>query len=325
MDIFDYDNILLLPRKCRVESRSECDTSVELGGHSFRMPVVPANMKTVVDESICVWLAQNGYFYVMHRFDLDNVQFIQDMRAKGLYASISMGVKAADYQTVDRLRTLGLTPEYITIDIAHGHADSVKNMISYLKEHLPSSFIIAGNVGTPEAVIDLENWGADATKVGIGPGKVCITKLKTGFGTGGWQLSALKWCARVATKPIIADGGIRDHGDIAKSIRFGASMVMIGSLFAGHEESPGQTVEVDGKMFKEYYGSASDFNKGEYKHVEGKRILEVIKGPLRNTLVEMEQDLQSSISYAGGKKLMDIRKVNYVTLGGDNAGEHLLM
>jgi hypothetical protein len=87
----------------------------------------------------------------------------------------------------------------------------------------------------------------------------------------------------------------------------------------------GQTVEVDGKMFKEYYGSASDFNKGEYKHVEGKRILEAIKGPLRNTLVEMEQDLQSAISYAGGKKLMDIRKVNYVTLGGDNAGEHLLM
>ena len=75
----------------------------------------------------------------------------------------------------------------------------------------------------PEAVIDLENWGADATKVGVGPGKVCITKLKTGFGTGGWQLSALKWCARVATKPIIADGGIRDHGDIAKSVRFGAS------------------------------------------------------------------------------------------------------
>ena len=185
--------------------------------------------------------------------------------------------------------------------------------------------MIAGNVGTPEAVIDLENWGADATKVGIGPGKVCITKLKTGFGTGGWQLSALKWCARVATKPIIADGGIRDHGDIAKSIRFGASMVMIGSLFAGHEESPGKTVEVDGALFKEYYGSASDFNKGEYKHVEGKRILEPIKGKLADTLVEMEQDIQSSISYAGGRKLMDIRKVNYVTLGGDNAGEHLLM
>ena len=325
MEIFDYDNILLLPRKCRVESRSECDASSELGGRRFRIPVVPANMKTVVDEAICTWLAQNGYFYVMHRFDLDNVCFVQDMKAKGLFASISLGVKKPDYATVDQLLALGLIPEYITIDIAHGHADSVKDMIGYLKARMPSAFIIAGNVATPEAVIDLENWGADATKVGIGPGKVCITKLKTGFGTGGWQLSAVKWCARVATKPIIADGGIRDHGDIAKSIRFGATLVMIGSLFAVHEESPGLTVEVDGKLYKEYYGSASDFNKGEYKHVEGKRILEPIKGRLPDTLTEMEQDVQSSISYAGGRKLMDIRKVNYVSLGGDNAGEHLLM
>ena len=325
MEIFDYDNILLLPRKCRVNSRSECDASVTLGGRSFRIPVVPANMKTVVDETICTWMAQNGYFYVMHRFDLDNVVFVRNMLARGLYASISLGVKQADYDTVDRLLAEGLVPEYVTIDIAHGHADSVQKMIGHLKQKLPSTFVIAGNVATPEAVIDLETWGADATKVGVGPGKVCITKLKTGFGTGGWQLSALKWCARVATKPIIADGGIRSHGDIAKSIRFGASMVMIGSLFAGHEESPGQTVEVDGALYKEYYGSASDFNKGEYKHVEGKRILEPIKGTLASTLVEMEQDVQSSISYAGGKKLMDIRKVNYVILGGDNAGEHLLM
>jgi GMP reductase len=325
MEIFDYDNILLLPRKCRVDSRSQCDASVTLGARSFRIPVVPANMKTVVDTAICVWLAQNGYFYVMHRFDLDNVQFVKDMKDKGLFASISLGVKPPDYATVDTLSTLGLIPDYVTIDIAHGHADSVRDMIAYLKSKMPSTFVIAGNVATPEAVIDLENWGADATKVGIGPGKVCITKLKTGFGTGGWQLSALKWCARVATKPIIADGGIREHGDIAKSIRFGATMVMIGSMLAGHEESPGKTVEVDGKLYKEYYGSASDFNKGEYKHVEGKRILEPVKGLLAETLVEMEQDIQSSISYSGGKKLMDIRKVNYVTLGGDNAGEHLLM
>ncbi|MGB3072194.1 MAG: GMP reductase [Ottowia sp.] len=325
MEIFDYDHVLLLPRKCRVESRSECDASVEFGGRRFKLPVVPSNMKTVVDEKVCAWLAKNGYFYVMHRFDLDNVAFVREMKKQDLFASISLGVKSPDYATVDQLAAEKLTPEYITIDIAHGHADTVRDMIAYIKGKLPESFVIAGNVATPEAVIDLENWGADATKVGVGPGKVCITKLKTGFGTGGWQLSALKWCARVATKPIIADGGIRSHGDVAKSIRFGATMIMIGSLFAGHEESPGRTVEVDGELFKEYYGSASDFNKGEYRHVEGKRILEPIKGKLADTLTEMEQDVQSSISYAGGKKLLDIRKVNYVILGGDNAGEHLLM
>ncbi|MFL6695138.1 MAG: IMP dehydrogenase, partial [Ramlibacter sp.] len=159
MEIFDYDNVLLLPRKCRVDSRSECDASVELGGRTFRIPVVPANMKTVVDERICLWLAQNGYFYVMHRFDLDNVAFVREMHAKGAFASISLGVKKPDYDTVDQLAKAGQVPEYVTIDIAHGHADSVKNMIAYLKANLPSTFIIAGNVGTPEAIIDLENWG----------------------------------------------------------------------------------------------------------------------------------------------------------------------
>ena len=325
MEIFDYDNILLLPRKCRVDSRSECDASVQFGPRRFKLPVVPANMKTVVDEPITEFLAANDYFYVMHRFDIDNVAYARAMRDKGLYVSISAGVKEADRTMIDRLAADGVGADYITIDIAHGHADSVHRMIDYIKARLPQAFVIAGNVATPEAVIDLENWGADATKVGVGPGKVCITKLKTGFGTGGWQLSALKWCARVATKPIIADGGIRHHGDIAKSIRFGASMVMIGSLFAGHEESPGQTVKVDGKLYKEYFGSASDFNKGEYKHVEGKRILEPIKGKLADTMREMREDVQSSISYGGGTRLTDLRKVNYVVLGGENAGEHLLM
>ena len=325
MDIFDYDNVLLLPRQCRVDSRSECDTSVVFGGRRFHLPVVPANMRTVLDAPLAAWLAANGHFYVMHRFDLDTVAFARSMREQGLFVSISSGVKPHDFAVIDRLAAEGLGADYITIDIAHGHAESVRRTIEHIKARLPQAFVIAGNVGTPEAVIDLENWGADATKVGIGPGKVCITKLKTGFGTGGWQLSALKWCSRVATKPIVADGGIRSHGDIAKSIRFGATMVMIGSLFAGHEESPGTTVEVNGERFKEYFGSASDFNKGEYRHVEGKKILEPIKGKLSDTLVEMEQDVQSSISYAGGTKLLDIRKVNYVILGGDNAGEHLLM
>ncbi len=325
MEIFDYDNVLLLPRKCRVDSRSECDAAIEFGPRRFKLPVVPANMKTVVDEPITEWLAANDYFYVMHRFDIDNLAYARSMRAKGLYVSLSVGVKAADVACIDALAAEGLGADYITIDIAHGHAEPVRRMIEHIKIKLPNTFVIAGNVATPEAVIDLETWGADATKVGVGPGKVCITRLKTGFGTGGWQLSALKWCARVATKPIVADGGIRDHGDIAKSVRFGASMVMIGSLFAGHEESPGKTVEVDGKLFKEYYGSASDYNKGEYKHVEGKRILEPIKGKLSETLREMREDVQSSISYSGGTKLADIRKVNYVILGGDNAGEHLLM
>lgn len=312
-NVFDYEDIQLIPAKCIVNSRSECDTSVTFGGHKFRIPVVPANMQTIIDEKIAAYLAENNYFYIMHRFEPDKrISFINDMQSRGLLASISVGVKAEEYSFIEKLIAEKLSPEYITIDVAHGHSNSVIEMIQHIKKHLPHSFVIAGNVGTPEAVRELEHAGADATKVGIGPGKVCITKIKTGFGTGGWQLAALRFCAKAASKPIIADGGIRTHGDIAKSIRFGASMVMIGSLFAGHEESPGITIEKDGKLYKEYFGSASEFQKGEKKNVEGKKMFVEYKGPLEDTLIEMEQDLQSSISYAGGKNLEALRTVDYV-------------
>lgn len=313
--VFDYEDIQLIPAKCIVKSRTECDTAITLGNHTFKIPVVPANMQTIIDESLAEKLAAKGYFYIMHRFQPEKrAEFVRRMQKQGYIASISVGVKDEEYTFIEELKDAQLVPEYITIDIAHGHSNQVIDMIGHIKKHLPNSFVIAGNVGTPEAVRELENAGADATKVGIGPGKVCITKIKTGFGTGGWQLAALRWCSKAATKPIIADGGIRTHGDIAKSIRFGASMVMIGSLFAGHEESPGQTVEIDGKQMKEYFGSASEFQKGERKNVEGKKMYVDSKGSIFDTLTEMEQDLQSSISYSGGKTLAAIRTVDYAVV-----------
>ncbi|QJF25018.1 GMP reductase [Mammaliicoccus vitulinus] len=313
MKIFDYEDVQLIPNKCIVESRSECDTSVKFGPKTFKLPVVPANMQTVMNEELAEWFASNDYFYIMHRFDeAGRIPFIKKMQSQNLFASISVGVKANEYTFVEQLSNEGLVPEYITIDIAHGHSEQVIRMIKHIKQHIPETFVIAGNVGTPEGVRELENAGADATKVGIGPGRVCITKIKTGFGTGGWQLAAINSCSKAARKPMIADGGIRTNGDIAKSIRFGASMVMVGSLFAAHEESPGETVELEGKLYKEYFGSASEFQKGERKNVEGKKMFVEHKGSLKDTLVEIEQDLQSSISYAGGKDLHSITKVDYV-------------
>lgn len=315
MEVFDYEDIQLVPNKCIVSSRSECDTSIQFGPRTFKIPVVPANMQTVINEELAVWFAQNDYFYIMHRFDEEGRKpFIKMMHEKGLFASISVGIKPYEYDFIRELAEENIIPEYMTIDVAHGHSDDVIKMIQFIKKLIPSTFLIAGNVGTPEGVRELEYAGADATKVGVGPGRVCITKLKTGFGTGGWQLAAVRLCAKAARKPIIADGGIRHNGDIAKSVRFGASMVMIGSLLAAHEESPGISRKVDGKIFKEYFGSASEFQKGERKNVEGKIELIPTRGKLEDTLSEMQQDLQSSISYAGGKDLDAIRKVDYVVV-----------
>jgi GMP reductase len=313
MPVFDYEDIQLIPNKCIVDSRSECDTTVKFGPNTFKIPVVPANMQTIIDEPLAKSLAQDGYFYIMHRFEPEKrLGFVRDMHKDHLFASISVGVKPDEFDFIKELAAAQQIPDYITIDIAHGHSQRVIDMIHHIKKYLPTTFVIAGNVGTPEGVRELENAGADATKVGIGPGKVCITKLKTGFGTGGWQLAALRLCSKAASKPLIADGGVRTDGDIAKSIRFGASMVMIGSLFAGHKQSPGKTIERDGILYKEYFGSASEYQKGARHNVEGKKMLVHYKGDIDDTLTEMQEDLQSAISYAGGKDLKALTKVDYV-------------
>lgn len=233
---------------------------------------------------------------------------------------LALALKKEDQALLNQLVKLNLIPEFITIDIAHGHSSSMEEMIKFIKTTFAKSkskpFIIAGNVMTKAAVQDLEKWGADAIKFGVGPGKACITKLKTGFGTGGWQLNALQDVAKSTTKPLIADGGIRCHGDIAKAIAFGATMIMAGSILAGYDESPGKIVTINGQSYQEYFGSASIFNKAEAKNIEGKKILVPYKGSIANTYQEIEEDLQSAISYAGGKVLSSLNKCDYIIVKG---------
>ena len=185
--------------------------------------------------------------------------------------------------------------------------------LKYLRKEYPELQLIGGNVATAAGALALAEAGVNAVKVGIGPGSICTTRIVTGCGVP--QITAVSNAVEALEGSgitVIADGGIRDHGDIAKSIRFGASMVMMGSIFSGHEQSPGETLEIDGKTFKEYYGSASEFQKGERKNVEGKKIMVEHKGDISATLLEIKQDLQSSISYAGGNDLESLRKVDYV-------------
>lgn len=207
-----------------------------------------------------------------------------------------------------------LCPEYITLDIANAWCGKAEKMIKYIKDNfcVDKTFLIAGNVASGEACAELHKWGADATKGGIAGGHVCITKNKTGFHRP--MISTVLDCAEYcngAGMPLIADGGVVEHGDIAKAIACGADMVMAGSLFAGFDQSAGNIIEVslDGKSphkYKEYFGSASQYNKGEYKNVEGKKILIDYKGNMERLLIELKEDIQSSVSYAGGNKLKDL-------------------
>jgi GMP reductase len=310
---YNYSDVYLLSRrKGVVESRSACDTSFTLGNRHFNMPVCPANMKSVVNEKTCKFLASKNWFYVMHRFGVDPVQFISEMHSCGHIASISIGVNADSYKQVDDIVKSSLYPEYITLDIASAWSPKAEKMIKYIKDRMPNTFLIVGNMAVAEAVIEIEAWGADACKIFIGPGAACTTKVKTGFTRP--TISCIQECVSVAKKPIIADGGVREHGDIAKAIACGATMVMAGSLFSGYNQSASEIIEVDGHKKCVYYGSASEHNKGKYTHVEGRKILLDYKGDMEDLLIEMQEDLRSSISYAGGNDLSSLLTCELVAI-----------
>lgn len=300
----NYKDVYLIPKKTIVDSRKECNTMVTLGNHTFDMPIIPANMKSVVNEETCEYLASKNYFYIMHRFNVDPVAFTKRMQAKGYIASISIGVNDDTYSDLKRMLSENICPEYMTLDIANAWCVKAERMTKYVKQNFPDTYLIVGNVATADAVKEIESWGADCVKAGIAGGSACTTKNKTGFHVP--MITTVIDCVSVAKKPIIADGGIHDHGDIAKAIACGATMVMAGNLFSGFDQSAGQIVEIDGKHYKEYFGSASQFNKGEYKNVEGKKILVEYKGNMDRLLIELKEDLQSSISYAGGRNLKDL-------------------
>jgi GMP reductase len=314
MQALHYKDIVLIPNYSDLDSRSLADTSTELAGHIFKVPVVPANMKCTINISTARTLANNGYFYVMHRFDMDTVEFTRIANYEGWkLISISVGVNDSDVTSLQNLYDSNNQVDFITVDIAHGHHKKMKDMLSHLEKfRTRGTKIIAGNIVTMEAAYDLIKWGADVVKVGIGQGYVCTTKDKTGF-TVPMFTCVNKMPVHI---PIIADGGIRCNGDIAKAIVAGASMVMCGSMFARLADSPSATFKDPhtGETLKEYYGSASFNNKGHNKNIEGKReLIEADSMTYLQKMQEIQEDLQSAISYAGGNKLEHLRNVNYYT------------
>ena len=326
---YSYSDVFLKPRYSEFHSRSEADVSVKLGNKTFKVPVMPANMKCTIDAAKAKYMSNNDYFYVMHRFNSDNTsapntdnkKFIEMANKESFKnISISLGVKDEDKELIEYCVKQNLAIDYITIDIAHAHSIRMKEMLEFLhsvykKGLYERPFIIAGNVASPAAVVDLENWGADATKVGIAAGKACRTFNETGFGVP--MFSIILECAAVARKPIIADGGISECGDIAKALRAGGTMVMAGGMFACSSDSPAETIYknfstgevkddfitpvIKRKEYKRYFGSASQFNTNSDKHVEGTLVeLECDGVTYENKLRYIQGHLQRSVSYAGG-------------------------
>lgn len=305
---YDFSNINLVPKICVVDSRSECSATTKIGDREFKLPVVPANMECIINDELAIMLAQNGYFYIHHRFNVDALEFSKKMAALNLPISISLGVNSDAYEIMNNLQQNGITPDYVTIDIAHGHSIKMKRILKWIKTLPNRPFVIAGNVSTPEGVVDLEAWGADAIKVGIGPGAACTTYVATGFGSRGIQASVIKICSEAKQKRhtlIVADGGVKEPGDIAKSLALGASLVMIGGMFSGLKDSPGNTVTgTDGRLYKEFWGSASAFQSGKKNRIEGTKKLVLMKQTgFLEELQYLNECLQSAISYGGGTNL----------------------
>jgi GMP reductase len=253
----------------------------------------------------------------MHRFDIDIQRFIEDAnRESWPIISASLGVKSVDKQILSNLRASGARVDFLTIDIAHGHLELMRSMLECCKTNLPETKIIAGNVATPQGVADLANWGADIVKVGIGQGSPCTTKDKTGFTLP--MFTCVQACSGIFSGdgfseshrvPIIADGGVKCNGDIAKALVAGADFVMAGGIFACCVDSAAHSIMVEGSLHRAYYGSASFENKKTKTHIEG--TLKNIPScglTFKDKLVEIEEDLQSSISYSGGKDLTSLDK-----------------
>lgn len=309
---YSYKDIVLQPNYSEVISRKDADCSPEFLGKKFKSVAIPANMRCTIDFTSAVILAKNNYFYILHRFY--NYKDILDWigHNQGIYLSISIGVKHEDEELLKDISLQGLRVDCVTIDIAHGHHLSVKVMIKKIRQILgPEVKIIAGNIGTQQALYDLHEWGADAVKVGLSMGKSCTTYNCTGVGTPMFS-AVLNMCTVLYPPiPIIADGQIREVGDVSKALVAGATMVMIGSEFAKCSDSPAETLD----NYKVFYGSASSYNKGTYHYVEGQKVLlEQRTESYMGYLTRINEGVQSCMSYAGAKDLSDLRYMKFGVL-----------
>ena len=317
---YTFDDVALVPQFNNIPSRTEPSLSTWLT-HNIKidLPLLAANMDTVISIELAEVLIARGSIPIFHRFcDLqDRRAWVQRFRDKTF---ISSGILNLD----ETRELLDLGALGVCIDVAHGHSDRMMHFVEALKSTHSEKNVIAGNVCSAMAYHDLVNAGADAVKVGIGPGAACSTRMVTGFGVP--QFSAIRDCAAIAEKlrvPLIADGGIRNSRDVVLALAAGASTVMLGKLFALTKESAAQKRQSErapGGLEARYRGQASkEFQTDWYGGLKAKTVAEGVSfwAPVSGTAGELIDDLmgglRSGLTYGGARNIKELqRKAEFV-------------
>ncbi len=313
-----YDDVLLMPRHCEITSRSIPNLETRLTKNKkIALPFIAANMDTVTEVEMAAKMADIGAHGILHRFmttheQVEMVKKLLELRGTHphLHASASVGVKKEGMQRADALADAGV--EILTLDIAHGDSVMMLETLEYIKKTHPHIDVIAGNVAMPDGVARFIDAGADAVKVGIGPGSMCTTRIITGCGVP--QLTAVALCVDEARKhniPVIADGGIKTSGDIVKAFAAGAETVMLGSMLSGTLETPG---EIKGGM-KKYRGMASKDAQVSWRGnmqkgmaAEGESRMIACKGSVELVIDELAGGVRSGMTYLNAMNLAQINQ-----------------
>lgn len=332
-----FDDVCLVPQYNDVPSRTEPDTVTWLTKDiEVQMPLIPANMDTVIGLELSNVIHNNGGIPIFHRFAsvADQIGWVNTLEGKMF---VSCGIGSEDIFSI-----LDAKPTGVCIDVAHGHSDRMHRMIGRIKEHSPNVQVIAGNVCTPMAYQDLVNAGADAVKVGIGPGAACTTRIVTGFGVP--QFTAVQQCAEIAKKlrvPIIADGGIRNSRDVVLALAAGASTVMMGKMFALTKESAAEKQRtiigadvIDhspryGALRAKYRGQASeDFQNEFYGGLKEKTVAEGtdfwadVTGTAQELIDDILGGLRSGLTYGGARNIKELqRKAEFMQVSANYGAE----
>jgi GMP reductase len=318
-----FKDVMIRPKRSTLRSRAQVSLERTFaflhGGKTWTgVPIMAANMDTVGTFEMAVALAKSDLFTVIHKHYSAQawVDFLALHPGIENNLAISSGTTERDLKTLKSVLERHPELNFICIDVANGYSEHFVDFVRETREHFPEQVIIAGNVVTGEMVEELLLSGADVVKVGIGPGSVCTTRVKTGVGYP--QLSAIIECADAAHGlggQIVYDGGCVVPGDIAKAFGGGADFVMLGGILAGHDESGGESLERDGKRYKIFYGMSSDTamlkhagGVADYRAAEGKTVEVAYRGAVANTVADILGSLRSACTYVGASRLKELSK-----------------